>query len=236
MSVALLKTVPDKKNPKKSISFLGPGQSHAAKAKPKVKSCKKSTNNTEVSRKTAGHNKSSLNKTTLSIGDVCKSSVKSKKCRTSRDYLILDSTIYQCENIEEVNEKMIFGNSSVYNQEKFYKATTRKLSHLKDYLQGFNHFIRYQKKTRVNTHAISVTQKTKLYALLKSNASSDSQRTNKINPIDELVKFVVEKVEKDASCLLSKRPNLQENIQEWRNEKLHQLLSAHTLLEGSEGL
>lgn len=110
---------------KKSNSFLlssKPVQSSKPPLESKDKSktsktSKKCMNVTEVRKKPGINSKNSMTKTSVSIGNVSTKSVKthSKNRSISRDYIILDSEIYQCDNIEEINEKLICGNSPLYS-------------------------------------------------------------------------------------------------------------------------
>ena len=75
------------------------------------KSKKKHLNNSLTLKNGAKiSNKISLNKTIASVDRSLKGSKTSKaKSNISRDYLIVNETIYECENMEEVTEHMICG-------------------------------------------------------------------------------------------------------------------------------
>lgn len=92
-----------------------------------------------------------MNKTSLSIGSVSnKSTAKIKKRSVSRDFLMLDQEIYECDNIEEINEKLICGSTKLYSHERFLKLTMKNQERLEKYISGFVHFLRYAKKNPLN--------------------------------------------------------------------------------------
>ena len=92
---------------KKSNSFLlstKPQKSqHKVQVESKDKSktsTKKCLNVTEARKKPPINSKNSMTKTSVSIGNASTKSIKSVKNKSlSRDYLMIDEQIYQCDNI-----------------------------------------------------------------------------------------------------------------------------------------
>ena len=89
-----------------------------------------------------------MNKTSFSSGVGSKTSIKEKKRSVSRDFIMLGNEVYECENIEEVNEKIICGDSSIFNHQRFYKLTIKNISALEKYLTSFKQFFSFSKKTQ----------------------------------------------------------------------------------------